>query len=46
MYRYVNDAIDLNEAILLLEICIVFETLGKECWERGTFFTVGQSLWS
>ena len=44
MYSYVNDAIDLNEAILLLEICIVFGTLGKECWEGGTFFTVGQSL--
>ena len=44
MYSYVNDATDLNEAILLLEIHIVFETLGKECWEGGPFFTVGQSL--
>ena len=39
-----NDATDLNEAILLLEICMVIETLGKECWEGGPFFTVGQSL--
>ena len=43
MYSYVNDATDLNETILLLEIHAVFETQGEECWEGGPFFTVGQS---
>ena len=46
MYSYIIDATDINEVILLLEIRIVFETLGKEYWEGvhsllwGNYFQV------